>query len=160
MRLGPENAQKLARHEDVCDARPMTAPARHPGSLRALTQTFGRRGPSIRGAAAYLGAAGDTPATDPNCSAKTYLETAPVGTDGKPGMSNRTKDLLILGGTTIAGAVAGALIPGKHRVRNGSIGAVAGIAAGVGIDYYGFKSWKDAGGASKTAGACTPTPSK
>jgi hypothetical protein len=129
-------------------------------SMKQTFSSFGRRGLPQSG----LQTLGDPPTTtttpsstaDP-CSYSSYLASAPQNTDGTPGMKKETEIGIIAAGVGLVGALSGALLGGKHRVRNGAIGAVVGVA-GVGVaSAVNFSNWKKAGGA---AGACVlPTTS-
>jgi hypothetical protein len=113
--------------------------------------------PFPRPLAQFLGAA--APASDDGqpigCTYSDFTKDSPVDAKGKPqGMAYGMREMLISGGVVLAGATIGAVSSSEHRVRNGAIGAAAGLlAAGANI-FREFSDWKNAGGSRHLQGAC------
>jgi len=66
------------------------------------------------------------------------------------------RETLFGAGALVVGAGIGAASSSEHRARNGAIGGVVGLLAAGANVLRELSNWKDAGGARRLRGACTP----
>jgi hypothetical protein len=98
-----------------------------------------------------------TPAPDPCSIAGWYADPPLDAATGKPtgGLGHLGMVGIVEASLAIAGGVLGAFVGGEdHRGAGIAGGALVGALAGVGVNAYQYKQWKDAGGMKHVKGAC------